>query len=59
LADGEDIGRAMVQLGMAWAFVRYSHDYVDVEAQAKAENLGVHARSCVPAWEWRARQRHN
>jgi endonuclease YncB( thermonuclease family) len=49
----------MVQVGMAWAFVRYSRDYVDVEAQAKAENLGVHARSCVPAWEWRARQRHN
>jgi hypothetical protein len=49
----------MVQLGMAWAFVRYSHDYVDVEAQAKAENLGVHARSYVPACGWRARQRHN
>jgi endonuclease YncB( thermonuclease family) len=40
---GEDLGRAMVQLGMAWAFVRYSRDYVDQEAQARAENLGVHA----------------
>jgi len=28
-ADGEDLGRAMVQLGMAWAFVRYSRDYVE------------------------------
>jgi endonuclease YncB( thermonuclease family) len=38
-ADGEDLGRALVQLGMAWAFVRYSRDYVDQEAKAKAEDL--------------------
>jgi endonuclease YncB( thermonuclease family) len=56
-ADGEDLGRTMVQLGMAWAFVRYSHDYVDVETQAKAENLGVHGWKCEPAWDWRAHQR--
>jgi endonuclease YncB( thermonuclease family) len=56
-ADGEDLGRTMVQLGMAWAFVRYSRDYVDVETQAKAENLGVHAWTCEPAWDWRAHQR--
>jgi endonuclease YncB( thermonuclease family) len=47
----------MVQLGMAWAFVRYSRDYVDQEAQARAENLGVHAYKCEPAWDWRAHQR--
>jgi hypothetical protein len=57
-ADGEDLGRTMVQLGMAWAFVRYSRDYVDQEARARAENLGVHAYPCVVAWEWRAQQRH-
>ena len=56
-ADGEDLGRTMVQLGMAWAFVRYSRDYVDVETQAKAENLGVHGWKCEPAWDWRAHQR--
>ena len=47
----------MVQLGMAWAFVRYSRDYVDIETQARAENLGVHVRKCEPAWDWRAHQR--
>ena len=26
-ADGVDLGIAMVRGGMAWAFVRYSHDY--------------------------------
>jgi endonuclease YncB( thermonuclease family) len=56
-ADGEDLGRAMVQLGMAWAFVRYSRDYVDQEAKAKAEGLGIHAEKCEPAWDWRAHQR--
>jgi endonuclease YncB( thermonuclease family) len=30
-ADGEDLGRTMVQLGMARAFVRYSRNYVDQE----------------------------
>ena len=56
-ADGEDLGRTMVQLGMAWAFVRYSRDYVDQEAKAKAEGLGIHAEKCEPAWDWRAHQR--
>ena len=56
-ADREDLGRSMVQLGMAWAFVRYSQDCVGVETQAKTENLGVHGWQCVPAWEWRAHQR--
>lgn len=55
-AGGEDIGAAMVRLGMAWAFVRYSADYVEVEAQARQEKLGVHAHGCQPAWEWRRTQ---
>ncbi len=56
-ANGDDVGREMVRLGMAWAFVRYSRDYVQDEAQARAENLGIHARSCQPAWLWRAERR--
>jgi endonuclease YncB( thermonuclease family) len=56
-AGGEDLGRAMVQLSMAWAFVRYSRDYFDQEAQARAENLGVHAYACLFPWDWRAQHR--
>lgn len=56
--SGEDIGTIMVREGMAWAFVRYSRDYVDQEAKAKAEQLGVHAHGCQSAWEWRAQQQH-
>jgi len=47
----------MVREGLAWAFVRYSSDYVGQEAKAKADRLGIHAYDCQPAWEWRAQQR--
>lgn len=56
-ASGEDLGAIMVREGMAWAFVRYSSDYVPQEAKAKAKQLGVHKHNCQPAWEWRAQQR--
>ena len=56
-ASGEDLSAIMVREGMAWAFVRYSRDYVDQEARARADRLGVHAHDCLPAWEWRAQQR--
>ncbi len=56
-ASGEDLGAIMVREGLAWAFVRYSSDYIGQEAKAKADRLGVHAHGCLPAWEWRAQQR--
>lgn len=56
-ADGKDLGAAMVSAGMAWAFVRYSNDYVGGEEIARAAKQGVHAHACIPAWEWRAAQR--
>ena len=54
-ADGIDIQAAMARAGMAWAFIKYSRDYVEQEAAAKADRLGVHAHGCEPAWEWRTR----
>jgi hypothetical protein len=42
---------------MALAFVRYSRDYVVIEAMAMVEGLGVHGHSCEKPWEWRARNR--
>jgi endonuclease YncB( thermonuclease family) len=56
-ANGEDLGAILVREGLAWAFVRYSGDYVEQEALAKADRRGIHAHDCVPAWEWRASQR--
>ena len=56
-ADGRDSGQAMVRLGMAWAFVRYSGDYVAAQDAASADNLGIHRHGCTPAWDWRASRR--
>ena len=56
-ADSADIGAAMVRAGMAWAFTRYSSDYVKDEWLAKATSLGGHAHGCQPAWDWRADRR--
>lgn len=56
-AGGDDLSAAMVGAGMALAFTRYSAQYVDAERQAAARGLGLHAHDCLPAWEWRAKQR--
>jgi endonuclease YncB( thermonuclease family) len=56
-ADAQDLGAAMVRAGMAWAFVRYSSDYVEQERAAIGAGAGVHAHGCVPAWEWRTGKR--
>ena len=56
-ANGEDLGAILVREGLAWAFVRYSRDYAELEAKAKADQQGIHAHDCQPAWEWRAQQR--
>ena len=55
-ASGEDLGAIMVREGFAWAFTRYSIDYVDQQEEARRANRGVHAHDCLPAWEWRAQQ---
>ena len=57
LDDGSDIGARMVASGWAWAFTRYSVEYVPHEREAQAEGLGIHGRGCKPAWEWRRAQR--
>jgi len=56
-ASGEDLGAILVREGFAWAFTRYSVDYVDQQEEARRANRGVHAHDCVPGWEWRAQQR--
>ena len=52
-----DLGSEMVRIGMAWAFTRYSSDYVGEERDALRRGLGVHAHQCEKPWDWRARVR--
>jgi len=56
-ADGEDLGAAMVSAGMAWAFIRYSRDYVAQEEAAASRALGVHGHECERPWAHRSRKR--
>jgi endonuclease YncB( thermonuclease family) len=54
--DGRDINAQMVRQGHAWAFVRYSQSYVNEEALAKAESLGIWQGESQPAWDYRAQR---
>lgn len=55
--SGDDLGAILVREGMAWAFTRFSIDYVDQQEEARIANRGVHEHDCQPAWEWRAQHR--
>jgi endonuclease YncB( thermonuclease family) len=56
-ADGLELGAELVSAGMAWAFTRYSSDYISQERAAIGGRLGVHSHDCEKAWDWRARNR--
>ena len=51
-----DIGRAMVEAGHAWAFLKYSRVYASEELDAKAKSLGIWSGNFEPAWDYRARR---
>ena len=42
-----------VTRGLAWAFVKYSGDYVRHEAEAKASKRGVWSMVCSAPWDFR------
>jgi endonuclease YncB( thermonuclease family) len=54
--DGRDLNAQMVRQGYAWAFVKYSTNYVKEEALARAEGLGIWQGESMPAWEFRAKR---
>jgi endonuclease YncB( thermonuclease family) len=48
-----DINASMVEQGWALAYRRYSLDYMDEEARAKASRAGMWAGEFMNPWEWR------
>jgi len=46
----------MVADGLAWAFVRYSDDYIEEEAKASTHGLGIWQAKTQPPWEYRERR---
>lgn len=51
--DGINVNEAMVRAGLAWAFVRYSTEYVAVEAEARARKVGVWQGPAEAPWDFR------
>lgn len=52
-AGGIDLNERMVSTGYAWAFVRYSDDYVGEEATAREQRLGIWSNNSEPPWVYR------
>ena len=55
--DGEDIGRWMVRQGWAFAYRRYSRDYVAEETTARDLGLGIWRGNVEAPWKWRRTKR--
>jgi endonuclease YncB( thermonuclease family) len=52
--DGIDLNARLVSEGLAWAYARYSDDYVAEEARAQSAQIGIWQAENTPAWEWRS-----
>ena len=52
-ADGASLNGWVVRQGHALAYRKYSKRYIQAEAAAKAEGLGIWAGEFVPPWKWR------
>jgi endonuclease YncB( thermonuclease family) len=50
-----NLNAAMVRDGFAWAYVKYSKDYVSLEAEARAASVGIWQGEAMPAWDYRKR----
>lgn len=51
--NGLDVGGRMVAAGWALAYRRYSMDYVDAEAEARAARRGMWRGRFATPWKWR------
>ncbi|MFX3679919.1 MAG: thermonuclease family protein [Hyphomicrobiales bacterium] len=54
LANGEEINAALVREGLAWAFVKFSDDYVTEELKARSNATGIWQAPTQTAWDFRA-----
>lgn len=58
-AGADDLNRAMVRAGLAWAYRSYTRDYEDAELEAQIMGNGIWGPSAraQPAWDWRRERR--
>ena len=56
-----EVNLLMVQVGLAWVYLEYSHDqkYVEAERTAKEKKLGLwKSQSPMPPWTYRQMKKH-
>ncbi|MEM6387510.1 MAG: thermonuclease family protein [Pseudomonadota bacterium] len=53
-ADGRDLSAAMIDKGLAWAFVKFTDVYVPEELVSRSKAAGVFSGVFLPPWEFRA-----
>ncbi len=51
--NGLNINEAMVRRGYAWAFVKYSTEFADLEAEARRASAGVWQGTAQAPWDYR------
>jgi endonuclease YncB( thermonuclease family) len=51
--NGVDIGRRLVAAGWAFAYRRYSTDYIGAEDEARKARRGMWRGTFVKPWQWR------
>lgn len=49
-----DKNALLVEEGLAWAFVRYSDEYIDLEERARSAGIGIWQGEAEPPWDYRA-----
>ena len=55
-SGGDVLNGLMVRAGYAWAYRKYSEEYIPLEILARKERAGLWAdANPVPPWEWRKR----
>lgn len=55
----KDINGEMVASGLAWAFRKYSEDYVAAEEIARSQRIGIWQADTETAWDFRSRKWEN
>lgn len=53
---GDNLNSLLVRQGWAFAFVRYSRDYLAAETLARLSRRGIFSGGVSPPWVWRKRQ---
>lgn len=56
MVEGRNINAEMVSSGFAWAFRRYSDDYVGLEGEARRGHVGVWQANTETPWDFRAKK---